>query len=99
MDNHSSFTETVLNSSNILSILDVVFTGDAWHLWVTTGEETGSASPGPVVLVLYGENGRSKPVYVADKPDFQFTEGSTEEFDIKVGNFIMKIVYIHFIHL
>lgn len=59
--------------------------GESWKVWITTGEETGSGSPGPVVLVLYGEDGHSKPVFIADKPDFQFEDGSTEEFEVKVS--------------
>ena len=47
--------------------------------------------PGPAVLVLYGDKGRSKPMQFGDDLDFVFEEGQSQEFLVHVrkNNFLV----------
>lgn len=69
-----------INFSTIsLLSLPVWPVGEPWTIWVETQAESGASVPGPVSLVIYGEKGHSKTVYIGDELGYQFTEGETQE--------------------
>ncbi|XP_077990949.1 uncharacterized protein LOC144445282 [Glandiceps talaboti] len=56
-----------------------------WKLFVTTGEEEDAGTECKVTLTVYGSDGISDVIVVGeDKPD-KFKPGTTDEFDVNVG--------------
>lgn len=63
-----------------------------WKVWTTTGSQTGQGSRTPIVVVLYGDKGRSDSMIIGNNEDetFGFLEGITQEFEV-IFNIFLKV--------
>ena len=62
-----------------------------WQLSVTSGADKGYEAPGPLSLILYGDNGMSELFKVGEEEeeDICFKTGETKEFTPEVDTSIL----------